>query len=631
MMKNKLMTVVIIVIAIMTGTVQALITPTGIAGVSSEIFPAYGLDRQAIRAIDGSGMTGMGHTNLSDPGYMWTSDGPGYDGTGVDLDPWIAFDLGAVYSDITGIHEWGANDAYSQLGPDLVDVYTSMDNVTYTLVGSVNFAQASGLDGYTGNAVPIVLPAAQYIMLDIMTNHDGAIFDGTGAVPGADGRNLAVISEIRFESPTSTANDPDPYDTEPLVDKNKVLSWTDPAAYTTTAYDLYISTDPNLVENANAAALVSPAPTGPSYDPALDFGTTYYWRVDTYDGATPYEGPVWSFLVAPEAPVVTEDPVPLTVAEGETAVFDVVIANATSYQWKKDGANISDGGAISGATTDTLTITGVVLGDEGNYSCVGTGTGSVESAAAQLITERLVGYWPLDGDLIDAEGDFDGSLPAGNTTAFVAGQIGSGALDFSGTDPNNLVTIDGSEDYYNFYTRGYTASFWFNAPADAVAISFFSKFDGSNGMGFSNYRSGTGLFNYIDGANIAGSSTPDQWNHYAATYDADSTTLTTYVDGQVVSQYTPLVLGASGLSAEPANIGGPQVGLIDDVKLYSYARSAVEVAQDAADGFGVVICPETERPSLDIAPVGALDCKVDLLDFAEFAKQWLDDANVYPN
>ncbi len=201
-MKKKLMTVAVIGIAIMTGMANAvLITPTGIAGVSSEIYPTYSLDRQAIHAIDDSGMTGMGHTNASDPSLMWTSDGPGYDSSGaiLDWDPWVSFDLGAA-RDITGIHQWGANDASPQFGPDLVDIYTSLDNVTYTYAASLNFAQATGLDGYTGNLEAVVLPTAQYIMLDIMTNHDGAVFDGTGAAPGVDGRNLVVLSEIKFDA-----------------------------------------------------------------------------------------------------------------------------------------------------------------------------------------------------------------------------------------------------------------------------------------------------------------------------------------------------------------------------------------------------------------------------------------------
>jgi hypothetical protein len=33
---------------------------------------------------------------------------------------------------------------------------------------------------------------------------------------------------------------------------------------------------------------------------------------------------------------------------------------------------------------------------------------------------------------------------------------------------------------------------------------------------------------------------------------------------------------------------------------------------------------------MDVAPVGNLDCIVDIQDFAVFAAQWLMDGNVYP-
>ena len=39
-----------------------------------------------------------------------------------------------------------------------------------------------------------------------------------------------------------------------------------------------------------------------------------------------------------------------------------------TYTWTKDGNPVSDGGSISGATTDTLTLTGAVAGDAGTYA-----------------------------------------------------------------------------------------------------------------------------------------------------------------------------------------------------------------------------------------------------------------------
>ena len=56
-----------------------------------------------------------------------------------------------------------------------------------------------------------------------------------------------------------------------------------------------------------------------------------------------------------------------------------------SYQWQKDGVNLTDGGGITGATTATLTITGVMESDEGGYRCVVTNiAGMVTSITAML-------------------------------------------------------------------------------------------------------------------------------------------------------------------------------------------------------------------------------------------------------
>ncbi len=69
-------------------------------------------------------------------------------------------------------------------------------------------------------------------------------------------------------------------------------------------------------------------------------------------------------------------------------------------------------------------------------------------------------------------------------------------------------------------------------------------------------------------------------------------------------------------------MGSADVGQIDKGKLYSYARSATQIAQVYAADANVTVCGDP--PTLDIATIGAMDCVNDILDFAEFAVQWLD-------
>lgn len=185
-----------------------LITSVTASEVSSENL--FGIDRDASRTIDGSGMTGLGSAGsthgVGENSLVWTSNGniaaPN------DLAPGITYDLGAVYQ-VTRIREWGYNDPTVNLllgtqariiGPNLVEIFTSTNNSTFTSAGTVNFALAPGTAEYTGNEIPVSLPAARYVRLVIKSNHDGAVFDGTGANPGtADPRGLTGLSEIRFE------------------------------------------------------------------------------------------------------------------------------------------------------------------------------------------------------------------------------------------------------------------------------------------------------------------------------------------------------------------------------------------------------------------------------------------------
>jgi hypothetical protein len=94
----------------------------------------------------------------------------------------------------------------------------------------------------------------------------------------------------------------------------------------------------------------------------------------------------------PGSPVITNQPAATTVAPGGIAVFSVGIANPTgvSYQWQKNGAALSDGGNISGASTATLSISGASASDVAHYRVlVSNGSGGVYSSDAPLALFNL--------------------------------------------------------------------------------------------------------------------------------------------------------------------------------------------------------------------------------------------------
>ncbi len=69
------------------------------------------------------------------------------------------------------------------------------------------------------------------------------------------------------------------------------LSWDAPTAYTPSSYDVYFGTNPSVYSNPKHTVYTE------SYDPPgdLEYGTTYYWVVDSHDGGTIYSGFEWSF------------------------------------------------------------------------------------------------------------------------------------------------------------------------------------------------------------------------------------------------------------------------------------------------------------------------------------------------
>jgi hypothetical protein len=96
------------------------------------------------------------------------------------------------------------------------------------------------------------------------------------------------------------------------------------------------------------------------------------------------------------APSVTSDPSPQTACGGSQAIF-MVGATGTSltYQWRKDGTDLVDGGNVSGSATSTLTLSPTSVADAGNYDViVSNACGTKTSDAAALAIDTT----DTDGD-----------------------------------------------------------------------------------------------------------------------------------------------------------------------------------------------------------------------------------------
>jgi hypothetical protein len=85
-----------------------------------------------------------------------------------------------------------------------------------------------------------------------------------------------------------------------------------------------------------------------------------------------------------EPPQLVQGPQPTETLQGANVVLNVLATgDDLTYQWRKDGQNLSDLGSVSGSKTDQLTIRSFQPGDTGFYSVL------VQNAGGSIITEAV--------------------------------------------------------------------------------------------------------------------------------------------------------------------------------------------------------------------------------------------------
>lgn len=199
-------------------------------------------------------------------------------------------------------------------------------------------------------------------------------------------------------------------------------------------------------------------------------------------------------------PAITQQPTGQTVNEGGTLTLSILATNATGYQWKKDGEDITS------ANSATYTKQSVAPSDAGSYTCVVSGEGgtSVTSDTATVTVNALpvitqqpssqtineggninlevtatgaTGYqWKKDGSDIpsatNAAYSKSGALPAdaGSYTCVVTGAGGSvtsspatvtvNALPVITQQPTNQEITEGETLTLNVVATGATGYQW---------------------------------------------------------------------------------------------------------------------------------------------------------------------------
>jgi hypothetical protein len=137
----------------------------------------------------------------------------------------------------------------------------------------------------------------------------------------------------------------------------------------------------------------------------LTIGNVAQTNAGTYDVVVSGIGSITSapalFVVTNPPPTIVTAPQSKTNSASSTTSFLVsaIGPGTLTYQWRKNGSNLSDGGIVSGASSTALTLSNLAVTDAGNYDVVVTGFGSTTSIPPAVLTvleTSLLLYEPFD-------------------------------------------------------------------------------------------------------------------------------------------------------------------------------------------------------------------------------------------
>jgi hypothetical protein len=279
-------------------------------------------------------------------------------------------------------------------------------------------------------------------------------------------------------------------------------------------------------------------------------------------------------------PSITTQPASQTVTAGQTATFSVAASGTAplSYQWQKNGVN------ISGATSASYTTPATTAADNGATFkvVVANSAGSAASSEATLTVTDAGGptlWWKLDETDGTAAADASGNGNAGtlvNGPVSTAGKVGT-ALSFNGSNQYaSLASVSG-------LAKGnapHTVAAWIRVNALPSYRAWILQL-GNEGSGSHHWlinSSGGTQFGVWSGNQAQPSLPVGQWKHVAITFDG--ATLKSYVDG-TLAQSVAATFNLQGVPltvAQAHNGENAFNGTVDDVRVYSRALSAAEVA-----------------------------------------------------
>ena len=151
--------------------------------------------------IDGSGLTGADHDQVTSNQWLSSSDGnPNWGG--LDADPWVLFDLGAVYT-VDSMKIWnfsegawsvgrGVNAVTVEYGDSTADLVSGVIDDSSTVPGITNLTTAPATSPtITGTTYSLGGIKARYIKIDITP--------GSGIGNHGGDNNFYGMNEVQFD------------------------------------------------------------------------------------------------------------------------------------------------------------------------------------------------------------------------------------------------------------------------------------------------------------------------------------------------------------------------------------------------------------------------------------------------
>lgn len=394
----------------------------------------------------------------------------------------------------------------------------------------------------------------------------------------------------------------------------------------------------------------------------------------------------WSFDAVGANPQISSGPDhTLTDASGNATLAITTTTVANYFQWFKvvgikdvadgetDDIKLTDSGVYSGVTTKTLTVTGAASSgsDDAQVYAIAyngdpatPGVPSVSSVTAWFWYPRLVSHYTMES--MDYGVDPNGITPdvvSGFDMAMASNDVGS---DMPVLDPNVVSGITGTQSLKFNNPRGTDPNIadaqyaqisegWAGGYKDITISMWVYSSGGSNWNRILDFGNNTDNYMFIcinpgsvnrqarfavkvagteQTVSSAAEALPDNtWTYVTATLTGNTARI--YINGELSGTNTAMTLDPVSYGPSVNNWlarsqwgtgDGYFNGMLDELKIYNYARTTEQIAQDYIAVKGGWVCNQELN---DLVYDFNDDCIVDLEDFKEIAAAWLDSYRIY--